>query len=217
MIPDLSKDKQPQTLAEMFGGRQGVIDSIIPTLVFITVNGVRKSLKEASLAAVASGVVLVVLRLVRKEPLRHVFSGFFGVLFAALFALWLGRAEGFFIPGIVSNSLCFLGFVVSVVIGKPVVGLLIKQFSDKPASYHHHPQVRRAYVEATLFWAAIFGVRVAVQGILVLQGRTAAAGVTKILLGPILYVAALAATMPYIARRTAGVPVSEVVPEPEPS
>jgi len=218
MTPELTDDPEarPPLLRDAFGGPRGVVDSIVPTVVFITVNGVRKDLKEASLAAVASALVLVGLRLVRREPLRHVFSGLFGVVIAVLVALWLGRAEGFFIPGIVANAVYFAVFLGSVLLGKPLVGFLVQQMSSKPATYHDHPRVRRAYAEATLIWTAVFGLRVAVQLTLVLQGRTAAAGVTKILLGPILYVAALAATPVFIARRTAGVPVDGEPPGPLP-
>jgi intracellular septation protein A len=208
MTPELEEEPAAKPpLQDVFGGPRGVVDSIVPTVVFITVNAVRKDLKEASIAAVASGVVLVVLRLVRKEPLRHVFSGFLGVLISALVAMRLGKAEGFFIPGIVLNAVYFVVFLGSVLLGKPVLGFLLRQISAKPAAYHEHPQVRRAYAEATLGWTALFGLRVAVQGTLVLQGETTKAGITKVLLGPILYVALLAATLPYIARRTAGVPV----------
>jgi MFS family permease len=225
MAPILaSDDAEGRQPADIFGGPRGLVDSVVPTIVFITVNAIWKDLRQASLAAVASGVVLVVVRLLRKEPLRHVFSGFFGVLISALIALWLGKAEGFFIPGIVANAVYFLVFVGSVLAGRPLVAVLLRQMSTKPAGYHDHPRVRRAYTEVTLAWAAIFGLRVVVQLTLVLRGETTKAGITKVLLGPVLYVAALAATVPYIARRTAGVPVDEpsgddepTAPVPEPS
>ena len=216
MTPEIAVNDGAKPTQDIFGGPRGVVDSIVPTVIFIVVHGVTKDIKASSVAAVASAVVLVVLRLLRKEPLRHVFSGFFGVVIAALVAVRLGRAEGFFIPGIVANAIYFVVFVGSVVLGKPVIGFLLRQISSKPASYHDHPRVRRTYTEVTLAWAVLFGVRVAVQTTLVVQGETTKAGVTKVLLGPILYVAALAGSAAYIARRTADVTVVEESNDPLP-
>jgi intracellular septation protein A len=216
MTPELSDEPDAKPVPDIFGGPRGVVDSIVPTVVFITVNAVTKDLKQASIAAVASVVVLVLLRLVRREPLRHAFSGLFGVLISALVALWLGKAEGFFIPGIVANAIYFVVFLGSVLMGKPIIGFLLRQLSAKPASYHDHPRVRRTYTEVTLLWTVLFGVRVAVQTTLVVQGETTKAGVTKVLLGPILYVAALAASAGYIARRTSDVPVDDGPSDPLP-
>jgi hypothetical protein len=215
-VPQLDGDtpKQP-ALVEMLGGRQGVIDSVVPVTVFVAVNAATRNVTTSALAAVASSLCLVVVRLIRREPLKHVFSGVLGVGISALIAIRMGSAKGFFLPGIVSNAVYLTLFVGSVLLRRPIVGFLIRQVSDKPAAWHEHPRVRRAYAEATLGWAGVFATRVLVVGYFALQNKTLSAGISKILLGPVLYVIALLATMPYIAWRTRGVEPASFAPAAE--
>jgi hypothetical protein len=84
---------------------------------------------------------------------------------------------------------------------------------EKPKEWHDHPAVRRAYAEATLLWALMFGVRAVVLETLRRLDKTGWLAIAKIAMGYPLYVAALALTVPYLKRRTASVPVP--VPEPE--
>jgi len=197
----------PQSLQEMFGGRRGIIDGAVPPIVFVVANGIRHDVREAGIAAVAAAVVLLAIRLLTKGPTRHVFSGVLGVVISAAIAARSGRASDFFIPGVVLNAGYFTLFVLSVVVRKPIVGLVLKQFSDKPATWHSNQAVRRAYAELTLIWAGMYGLRVLVQGVLLRQERVNWLAATKIILGypPLLLVLAL--TMPYLRWRTAGVPV----------
>ena len=196
----------PQSLEELFGGRRGIVDGAVPPIVFVITNSVRHNVREAALAAVGSAVVLLLIRLARKERTRHVFSGLFGVLISAGIAARSGRASNFFLTGIVLNAGYLAIFLLSVIFRRPIVGLVLKQFSDKPAAWHAHPRVRRAYSELTLMWAVMYGLRVAVQEVLRRADADAALAVTKIVLGypPLLLV--LAITMPYLRWRTKEVP-----------
>ena len=199
----------PQSLEEMFGGRRGIVDGAVPPIIFVITNSVRHNVREAALAAVASAVVLLLIRLARKERTRHVFSGLFGVLISAGIAARSGRASNFFLPGIVLNAGYLTIFVLSIIFRRPIVGLVLKQFSDKPAAWHAHRRVRRAYSELTLMWAVMYGLRVVVQEVLRRADEEAALAFTKIVLGypPLLIV--LAITMPYLRWRTKDVPVDD--------
>jgi hypothetical protein len=198
---------RPQTLQEMFGGRQGMVDSAVPPIVFVAVNAVRHNVRQAAVAAVVSALVLLVVRLVSRQRTRHVFSGVLGVAISAGIAARSGRASDFFKPGIWLNTAYVSVFVLSVVFRKPIVGLVLRQFSDKPASWHEHPRVRRAYSELTLMWAAMYGLRVLVLEPLRRRDLNELAAAMKIALGypPLLLL--LAITVPYLHWRTAGVPV----------
>ncbi len=203
----------PQTLQEMFGGRQGIIDSAVPPIVFVAVNAIADNerqaddVRQAAVAAVVSALVLLVVRLVRRERTRHVFNGVVGVAISAWLAAKSGRASDYFKPGIWLNTAYLSAFVLSVVFRKPIVGLVLKQFSDKPASWHDHPRVRRAYSELTLMWALMYGLRVVVLEPLRRADLNELAAAMKIVLGWPVLIAVLAVTMPYLRWRTAGVPV----------
>ncbi|HVF21382.1 MAG TPA: DUF3159 domain-containing protein [Mycobacteriales bacterium] len=195
--------EHPQlTLAEAFGGPRGLIDSGLPVAAFVVTNVVA-DLTAAVWAAVGVGLVLLVIRLVRREVVRHTVSGFFGVVFAALLARWTGSARNFFIPGIALNGGYFVLMVGSLLVRRPLIGVVLRQFSDKPPEWHQHPVVRRAYAEVTVLWAAMFGLRLVVQALLYRADETGWLAAAKLGLGYPLFVPVLAVTPLWVKRRTA--------------
>lgn len=196
-------------IKELFGGPRDWVDAALPTTAFVIANAIG-GLRTAAWVAGAMMLVVVAIRLVRRETLRHAFSGVVGVTFAAFIALKTGHAKNFFLPGIVINAVYALVFFASVAFRRPLVGLILKMFSEKPRAWHDHPRVRRAYVEVTLLWGLTFALRVVVQETLRRLDKVGWLAVTKIAMGYPLYLGALALTMPYVKWRT-----SEV-PEPEP-
>jgi hypothetical protein len=204
-------------IKELFGGPRDWIDAGVPTLAFMG-GYLASSLRVGAWAAGVAMAVIVLVRLVRRETLRHAFSGVVGVAIAGLLALKTGQARNYFLPGIIINGVYAMVFFASVAFRRPLVGLILRMFSDKPAAWHEHPTVRRAYVEVTLLWALTFALRVGVQTTLWLLGLVGWLAATKIAMGYPLYLGALALTMPYVKRRTASVPVPEVAePEAEPA
>jgi hypothetical protein len=195
---------------ELFGGPRDWVDSALPPAVFVIATFTR-DLNFGIKCAIGAEVAVILVRLVTRETLRHAFSGAIGVAFCAFLARKTGHAKNFFLPGILINGVYGLAFVASVLFARPVVGLIMRVVWDRPKEWHDHPVVRRAYAEATLLWAAMFGVRAAVQATLWALDKTGWLAVTKIAMGYPLYIGALALTVPYLKRRTASVPV----PEPE--
>lgn len=195
--------ESPQlTLAEAFGGPRGLVDSGLPLVAFVIANTIA-GLGAAVRAAVAVGLVLLVIRLVRREVVRHTISGFLGILIAAGVASLTGSARNFFIPGIVQNAAYFIVFLGSVVVRRPIIGVFLRQFSDKPPEWHAHPVARRAYAEVTCLWAAMFGLRLVVQGLLYRADETGWLAAAKLGLGYPLFIPVLAVTPLWIRRRTA--------------
>ena len=205
----------PQSFEELFGGRRGIVDGAVPTIVFVLVNAVRHDVRIAGATAVGSAIVFLAIRLARKERTRHVMSGVLGVAISAAIAARSGRASDYFKPGIWLNAGYLAAFVASVLVGRPIVGLVLKQFSDKPPAWHRHRKVRRAYSELTLMWAAMYGLRVGVIEPLRRRDANALAAAMKIALGYPPRLLMLAITMPYLRWRTRGVPVEQTSPAAE--
>jgi hypothetical protein len=116
-------------LVDAFGGKRGLVDSGLPAVVFVFVNSLvgaladrQTGLDAAIAAAVATGVAVVLLRLVRRETLQQAVSGFLGLAVAVWFARRSGEARGFFLPGIFINIGYGLVFLVSALIGRPWSG-----------------------------------------------------------------------------------------------
>ncbi len=192
---------------EQFGGIKGMVDSGLPVIVFVITNATL-GLQPAIWAAVVAGVAVLVLRLVRREPVQFAVSGFLGVALAAYLAHRLGRAEGFFIPGIILNAGYFSVFAVSVLIRRPLVGVVWTYLdSGSQAAWREEPALRRAFTQATLLWMAMYAAKTGVQGLLYLNEQPGWLAVTKLAMGYPLFGVVVAATLWLVRRakrRTAG-------------
>jgi intracellular septation protein A len=196
---------------DLFGGPRDWVDSALPPIGFLIGNAVG-DIDTGIWVAMAIVLVEVVVRLVRKETLRHAFSGVFGVAIAAGIAKMTGDADNFFLPGIVINAVYGVVFLLSVVFGHPLVGVVMRLILDKPKEWHDHPLVKRAYAEATVLWAGMFLLRFGVKEVLRRNDQTGLLAIAHIAMGWPLYLAVLGVTLPYVKWRTRSVPE----PEPEP-
>src|SRR5450756_2150446 len=70
------------------------------------------------------------------------------------------------------RAACCLAAIASVLLRRPLVGILAAEFdgsAEWPSQWHRDPVWLRVYSLATLGWALVFGLRVAVQGALYLS------------------------------------------------
>jgi hypothetical protein len=101
--------------------------------------------------------------LARGQSLTYAFGGLGGVVVAILIALWLDRAEGYFLPAMISGVLTIILCLVSVVAGRPLVAWTSYIARRWPLNWYWHPQVRPAYSEVTLAWVFFFAMRLLLQ------------------------------------------------------
>lgn len=147
------------TFIDALGGGRGLFDSAVPATVFVLTRLVTKSLSTAIVVAVAAGLAIVLLRRVRGQPLQQAASGFFGLAIAVVIARATGKGEGFFLPGIVLTAAMGVGFVLSLLAGRPAVGAALAAYDPKYAGWRSHPPLYRAARICTAVWAATFFVR----------------------------------------------------------
>ncbi|MCK9878066.1 DUF3159 domain-containing protein [Frankia sp. Ag45/Mut15] len=194
----------PTTLSEAIGGPRGIIDSSLPTVAFVAVNA-QAGLTAGIVVAVVTAAALLVLRIVRREPVQQTFSGLFAVGFAAFVASRTGDAKGFFLPGIAKNAAGVVVALASVALRRPVLGYLMAGLDRRYTGWRDDPRQRRAAALATLVWAAVFGVRFVVQGVLYLADQDGWLAAANIALGLPLFGVALLASFA-IVRRLAPLP-----------
>jgi hypothetical protein len=175
-------------VSDAIGGWRGVIDSAVPSAVFLvayTVTG--RSLVPSIWAAVASGAVIAVVRLVRRESVQQVLAGFVGVAFCAWLAARTGRAEDFYLPGLLWNVLYAAVLAVSALVRHPAVGYLVGALTGDLTGWRTEPTLRRAYTRVTWLFAAMFVLRLVVQVPLYLAGWVEALGAARLAMGIPLY------------------------------
>lgn len=127
-----SDDERPlfqKTVLEQMGGVWGMVHSAVPVLVFVIANQAG-GLMPAIWSSIAVAMLIMVWRLVRKDPIQPAVSGLLGVAMFAGVAYWMGAARGFFLAGIWYN-LVFAGvMLLSILVRRPLVGVLWSAAND---------------------------------------------------------------------------------------
>jgi hypothetical protein len=161
-----------------------MIDSALPSVVFLVVYMVNdRQLRPALYAALATGGVILVLRLLRREPLTQVLAGFAGVAISAWVSARTGQAKDFFLWGLIVNVAYGSAFLISLAVRWPLMGVVVGTFTGDPTGWRSDPQLRRTFAAATWVWVLLFGSRILVQVPLYLAGWVEALGAAKIVMG----------------------------------
>ena len=182
---------EKELLNKAIGGWRGLIDSALPSTLFIVIFVFQKNLNNALIASLALGAVLLVIRLIERKSLTQVFSGFLG-LSISVFLTWRTKdASNFFLTGIVTNAIYGFFLLISVLIRKPLIGYLVGSLVGDTSGWLKHPLLVRAYTTVTWLWVAVFGLRLLVQIPLYLNDSIALLGSVKIFMGWPLYLFAV--------------------------
>jgi len=216
-------------LATALGGRRGMIEAAVPTLLFTITWLTQRNLTLALTISVAAALVLLAVRLVQRTTPQFVLNALFGIgigwVFVRISASRGGdedaQALAYFLPGILYNGVYGLVFAFTCVIGWPVVGFMVGSVTGDPTAWHQDKQVVRLCTRLTWLLALPCVLRVLVQGPIWLAAHTgrieadtavALLGILKIGLGWPLQLAALGAMVWVLGRNQ-----TPIEPPPEPT
>lgn len=152
------------------GGKKGLIDSGLPSILFLIVFNIADNLRTALFAAVITSAVLTILRLIKKDSIQHVISGFIGVAFCAYLANRTGNATDFFLPKFLTNLVYGTVYLIANVAGWPILGLVLGPILGENLLWRNHPERKKAYIRAGWLWVAMFYLRLLVQVPIYLSG-----------------------------------------------
>lgn len=158
-----AEEPRAPTLMEQMGGVSGIIASGVPVVVFVVVQALFGNLVASIATAVGAAVAVAVWRFVRGDAVQPALSGLLGVAVCAVIAWRTGEAKGFFLLGI-WTSLVYGGvFLLSVIVRRPLVGVVWHLVNGEGQDWRRDPRVVRAYDLASLAWVVVFGARFVVQ------------------------------------------------------
>ena len=178
---------EKELLSKAIGGWRGLVDSALPSMLFILIFVFQQDLNNALIAALILGGILLLIRLFEKKPLTQVISGFVGLSISVLITWRTKDASNFFLTGIITNAVYGFALLVSVLIRKPLIGYLVGSLVGDTSGWLKHPLLVRAYTIVTWLWVGVFGLRLVVQVPLYLNDSVALLGSVKIFLGWPLY------------------------------
>ncbi|GAA3772183.1 hypothetical protein GCM10022240_25330 [Microbacterium kribbense] len=183
------------------GGWRGILESVLPTLVFIVVWTVtvdpatgQGNLWLAVGLSVGLAVVFTLARLIGRSPAAAALGGLIATAAAAGLALWTGRAADNFILGLVTNGAYGTAALVSALIGWPLIGLAVGWLMNDGTAWRQDARKRRVFFWLTIGWAGLFALRLAVELPLFLTDQVTALGTLKLIMGLPLFAPMVAVT-----------------------
>ena len=170
------------------GGKRGVVESLLPGLVFLTVYSFTQSLVWSVLTPVAASVLFIAVRLVQKSPVQPAVVGLIGVALSAFVAIVSGRPENNFVLGLWVNAISLVVILGSFVVRRPLIGVIAGTLVGDNEWHRKRARFAMASV-ATALWAGMFALRLVVQVPLYLAGEPAvqALATAKLVMGIPLY------------------------------
>jgi hypothetical protein len=172
------------SLLDAFGGVRGMIDMTVPGLVFVVVYTVTKDLATSSWSAVGVTLLVALIRLVRRETLKHTFGGVLGVGISAYVAMKSGKAADFYLSSMIYGAALGVAYAVSAIVRWPLLGVMLGPVLGENMTWRtQNPGRLAAYTKATWVWVALFAIRAAILFPLYFAGNVTWLGVAKIALG----------------------------------
>lgn len=204
-------------LATALGGRRGMVEAAVPTLIFTALWLTTRELEVALAASIGTAVVLLAVRLVQRSTVQFVVNALVGIgigwFFVRLAASRGGsedeQALAYFLPGLLYNGGYAAVMALTCLVGWPLVGFMVGSVTGELTAWHEDRQVVRLCTTLTWLLAAPCLIRVLLQAPLWIGGWTgsvdidvaiAALGILKVVLGWPLQLAALGAMLWVLGR-----------------
>jgi hypothetical protein len=121
------------SFTEAIGGVRGLVESALPGLVFVVVFVATHRLTPSLIASAGLALAAVVVRLVQRTAVTQAFSGVLGVAIGVVWAWRTGEAQNFFAWGLGVNVAWCAGAAVSVLVGWPAVGVMVRHVVAHPS------------------------------------------------------------------------------------
>jgi hypothetical protein len=215
-------------LSKALGGRRGMLEAAVPTLLFTVLWLTTRELTLALGVSIGAAVALLAVRLVQRSSPQFALNAIFGIgigwLFVRLAASRGGsedeQALAYFLPGLIYNSGYSVVLALSCLVGWPLVGFMVGSVTGDPTAWHANRQVVRLCTLLTWLLAVPCLVRVVAQAPIWFAGSSGAMdadtavavlGVLKIALGWPLQLAALGSMVWVLSRDSTPVDPGEQV------
>jgi hypothetical protein len=148
---------------------------------------------------VAVGVAIM--RLAQRKPVRFAINGLFGIALGAWLAWDSGKEVDFYLPGIWITIGQIVVLVGSILLRHPAVGWFWSVVANGGRNdWRDDARLVRVFGQLTALWAAVFAIKVVVQGSLWMAEQGTALGIARIVMGTPLFALLLLITFGVVRR-----------------
>jgi hypothetical protein len=171
------------------GGKKGLIDVGIPSIVFLVVFNIEKDLSQALIASILLSLILAIIRLAKRDTLQHALSGVFGTLICAWFANRTGNPSDVFLPKLLINLGYGTVYLLANLAGWPILGLVLGPILGENLAWRRDPARKKAYLQASWLWVGLFISRLVIQYPIYKSGNVNLLGTVNLAMGYPLFAA----------------------------
>jgi hypothetical protein len=177
-----------KSLLEGMGGKLGITETILPSLLF----GASFALTGEAIIAVSlaggTSALFILYRLITRKSASSALIGAIAVGFAAWLALREGgEAVDYFVPGFITNAVYGSVLLISILVRWPIIGVLVEILRGNATSWRKDRKKLTIYSLVTAMWVGFFSLRLAVQVPLFLAGSVELLATARVAMGPPLY------------------------------
>jgi intracellular septation protein A len=183
-----------KSLLESIGGPLGIAEAVLPATLFSLAYAFTRDALTAVMLAAGSSVIFILVRLIQRKALTQALVGALAIALAAFLALREGgQAADYFVPGFITNASYGSVMLVSVLIGRPIMGYIAQLLFGLKDWRKDKPTYRRLRL-VTLIWVGFFAARLSVQLPLYFAGLVEALALSRAIMGAPAYAGLLALT-----------------------
>lgn len=189
-----------QMVWQVIGGWRGILESVLPLLVFIVAYSTTRELLLSLALSVGTAALFTIVRLLMKSPPVAALGGLVAAVFAAGLPLFTGRAEDQFVVGFIINIAYGSAFLVSALVRWPLIGVVVGFLTGEGLAWRADARKRRVFFWLSIAWALLFIARLSVQLPFYYAGDVATLGTVKLLMGIPFFAVLLASTWIIVRR-----------------
>lgn len=182
-----------KSLLSGIGGGLGIAEAVLPATTFSIVFAITKEALPSVASAASLSLLFLLVRLIRRQGIQQALIGAVAIGLAAFLALRDGgQAADYFILGFLTNAAYGSVLLISVLIGRPLLGY-VAQLLFGLNNWRKSREYKRLRM-ITLIWVGFFALRLMVQVPLYLANMVELLAASRVVMGAPAYAGLLALT-----------------------
>lgn len=186
-----ASDTDDFSIISAIGGPRGVVESMLPGVLFVVMFVITNDLKLTVYWSAALAVLQVIIRICQRQSIMGALSGLLAVGICLLWAWKSGEARNYYMYGFITNAVYIVVLGISLAVRVPGLGFAIEFFRTLPTEHfkkwlndwRSDKELYRAYSIITWLWIGVFAFRLVVQVPLYLTDQVGWLGTTRLLMG----------------------------------
>lgn len=190
-LASIGSDGRNFSVIDSIGGVRGVIESMLPGLLFVICFVVTRNVQTTVIVAAVIAVLQVVVRLIQRQSLMGAISGLVSIAICLIWVWTSHQARDYYMMGFITNAVYGVLLAISLIVRVPALGLVIESIRKMPTEnfgawlheWLDYKPLKRAYMYVTGLWIGVFALRLVLQVPLYLTNHVVWLGTVRLIMG----------------------------------